>query len=102
MDNKNQPAFPVEVSYRSDGSIYGIQTGNESGFEAGLTKREIISATISMGNEMESYSPKTLVELVGRPIPSEPLANVQFWAEAEAKIRVIKADALLAELERTI
>lgn len=45
MDNKNLPAFPVECSYRENGEIKGVQTGDTTGFETGLTKREYFAAT---------------------------------------------------------
>lgn len=49
MENKDIPAFPVQVTHRDDGIIVGIQTGNTSGFEMGLTKREYFAAMAMQG-----------------------------------------------------
>ncbi len=56
MENKNLPAFPVELSYMDNGSIRGLQTGNMSGFEIGLTKREYFAA-IAMNGLLSQHEP---------------------------------------------
>lgn len=40
----NDPAFPVEVTNKTDGTICGVQTGSRQGWEVGLTKRELFAA----------------------------------------------------------
>jgi hypothetical protein len=77
-DNKNQPAFPVDTAYTSDGKINGVQTGPQSGFELGLTKREYFAAMALQGLSAD-------------------------WTRDNGQIAVnaVKiADALIAELEK--
>lgn len=40
----DEPAFPVECQYRDGRPTTGIQTGNTTGWEPGLTKREYFAA----------------------------------------------------------
>jgi hypothetical protein len=77
MDNKNSPAFPV------------------------LSKRELIAARIDVSKDFENYSAAFFTELMGKQPPSGHLENYAYWNKAEAKLRVMKADALLNELSKT-
>lgn len=44
------PAYPVECYFpEKDGSIRGLQTGNHSGWETGLTKREYFAGQALVG-----------------------------------------------------
>jgi hypothetical protein len=79
MSNKNLPAFPVEISFSNNGKISGVQTGDNSGWEAGLSKREYIAA-------------KVLPECIEMFSPMNP--------QDAAKAAVQYADALLTELEK--
>lgn len=49
MENRNAPAFPVEVSFQEDGLMVGLQTGNNSGMAKGLTKREYFAGLAMQG-----------------------------------------------------
>lgn len=95
MDNKNTPAFPVlELKQFGDKLLLDC-TG------AGVSKREWMAAHIDVANEMENSSIGFIKELMGKEPPSGILENNAYWMEAEAKLRVIKADALLNELSKT-
>lgn len=75
-ENKDTPLFPV------------------------LSKRELIAAHIDVSKDMETWSVAFFKELMGTDIPTAKIDNVKWWAEAEAKLRVIKADALIVELSK--
>ena len=49
MKNGDKPINPVEVSSDGNGNITGIQTGNYSGWETGLTKREYFAGLAMQG-----------------------------------------------------
>lgn len=83
MKNADRPMNPVEVSGDGEGNIQGIQTGNYSGWETGLTKREYFSGLAMQAADLEKYAD----------------AFGDKWAERVAKDSVIMADALLKELE---
>lgn len=48
MKNGDAPAYPVETMWTGDKQV-GVQTGNATGFEMGLTKREKIAAMAMQG-----------------------------------------------------
>lgn len=104
MNNKDMPAFPVECSYNEDGSTpRGVQTTNYSGWEKGFSKRELISATISIDQKEEilCFSAAGIKEILGRDLSTSLMQKLRDFAEVEAKIRVMKADALLTELSKS-
>ena len=95
MDNKNTPAFPVlELKQLGDKMLLDC-TG------AGVSKREWMAAHIDVSSEMENSSIAFIEALMGKRPPSGHLENHAYWTEAEAKLRVMKADALLNELSTT-
>lgn len=85
MDNKNLPAFPVECSYDENKNVKGCQTGNTTGWEMGMSKREKIAAMALQG----ILSGNTLAELDGKGM----------W-DAIATDAITAADALLAQLNK--
>jgi len=93
MDNKNQPAYPVseEVTERIDQDIK-IYTG--------LTKREWLAATLDISKDLTDLPFGMVQKLIGRPMPTDQIEAINYWAEIDAKLRVIKADALLKELSK--
>lgn len=93
IDNKNQPAFPI-----SEESTDRIDQGIK--IYTGLTKRELIASQLDVSEEIVNRSISYFESLLGRSQPSNEEGSVLFWAEAEAKLRVIKADALLSELSK--
>ena len=44
IENGDMPAMPVECQFGPDGPVRGQQTGSYSGWEIGLTKRELFAA----------------------------------------------------------
>lgn len=63
-----------------------------------LSKRELIATHIDVSKDMENWSVAFFNDLMGSKPPTNQLENYKWWANAEAKIRLIKADALLFEL----
>ena len=86
MNNADKPINPVEVSGDGEGNIQGMQTGNYSGWEIGLTKREYFAGLAMQGllATVKPASPETILEM-----PS----NIAGWA-------VKAADELLKSLEK--
>lgn len=103
MDNKNLPAFPVECSYDENKNVKGCQTGNTTGWEMGLSKREYIATHVSLSDSLDGFSTQYTEKLIGEKMPDADLSTFEYfkwWAKAEALIRTLKADALLAELNK--
>jgi hypothetical protein len=72
---------------------------------AGLSKRELIASQMDARHDIADYSLEYLEALTGRARPSAPTTAEELlkWdAECEAKIKVIKADALLTELSKPL
>lgn len=69
----------------------------------GLTKREYFAATLPMdADEVKFNEKEALEQFIGRAFDeNDTLDMARAACELEAKFRVMKADALLAELERT-
>ena len=91
MNNADKPAMPTELR-GSDGFPPIIYTG--------LTKREMFAMNADVGE----CSIKTIAdaeEFIGRKIDAESIEDT-FKAnfEVTAKLKVMAADALLAELEK--
>jgi hypothetical protein len=55
--NDGGPAFPVECQYL-EGPLKGIQTGNYSGWETGMTLRDYFAAAAVAGVLREFYDPE--------------------------------------------
>jgi hypothetical protein len=65
-----------------------------------LSKRELIAAMIDISKDVEGKSTASIEALMGETIPNGRIENYKYWARVEAKMRVIKADALLNELSK--
>lgn len=103
MNNSNQPASPVECTYDVFDNVKGAQTGNTTGWEMGLSKREYFAIHASLSDSLGGFSTGFVEKLLGEKMPDAELqANeyFQWWAKGEARIRRLKADALLAELNK--
>lgn len=74
------PAFPVECQFGPDEKVRGMQTGTYSGYEIGLTKRELFAAMAMQG------------------LLSDPNYNETPTRMAASCVRA--ADALIAELSK--
>ena len=89
MDNKDKMAFPFYEPGTGFGSV-----------SEGLTKRELWATMVDVSKDIENMSTGLVERLVGRPRPDDSVDYYLWRAEVEAKMRVIKADALLAELSK--
>lgn len=68
-----------------------------------LSNLAYIATHISISESVDGLGTRALSHLVGRNLPdneTEPDDYLEWWAEAEAKFRIIKAKALLSELEK--
>lgn len=92
MTNGNDPIQPLSWKERPDG-VPQLNTDNN-----GLSKREYFAA-MRKPPEHESVITKMVAEAVmGTPAPSGVLENIKWWIEAEEKIAVMHADALINAL----
>ena len=102
MKNADMPAMPIiddEQSFPIDGEKYG-KSLSSGRFAVGMTKREIMAAMLpDVGLEIDS---SVVPSFIGRDVNwGDILDGLKASAEVEAIHRVIRADALLAELDRT-
>lgn len=93
--NKDMPAFPT-ISWDQ------LPNGNVVQYtdQPGLTKREQIAAMIDCSKDIDDYPVAFFKELIGRDMPENQIEKYKYFAECEAMLRVIKAEALLAELSK--
>jgi hypothetical protein len=72
----------------------------DEGYQPGMSLRDYFAASVSFSYE-EDLPPthEKLVAFMGRDIPGveDQEGRVKYYADVEAKIRGIKADAMLAE-----
>ncbi len=99
MKNADSPAMPQSASENG----YGCNYGNEPGQVAqGLTKREMIAKDIDVSfiNNFDNY--KEMASFLGETWnpKSNSFSNLKLKARVQAKLKVIAADALLAELDK--
>jgi len=87
MDNINLPAFPPNAEW-------------EHPKVKGLTKLEIIACHTDVSDDVKDYSVSFIKEIMGEEIPEGAMDKYNYWARVEAKLKVIKAKALLSELEK--
>lgn len=81
MKNGDTPAMPVECQFGPDEKVRGQQTGTYSGYEIGLTKRELFAAMAMQGLCQSPHA---------WDVPTSEIA--QYATE--------QADSLLAELAK--
>ena len=97
MDNGNMPAMPQSAT--SEGYSCNYYDYGGPGIPTGLTKREMMAAMLpDVGMEIDS---RAVPGFIGRDVNwGDILDGLKASAEVEAIHRVIRADALLAELDR--
>jgi len=91
IKNADMPAMPIELSgfgqYEPEAYI-------------GLTKRETLAINANVDNS-KFTTREALVEFAGRDYDDQDVIDsLKFTFEVEAKLKVMAADALLAELEK--
>ena len=91
------PAFPSFIQWKQGGGIgfEGEPAGEEGGitYYSGITARDWLAAT--MDCEFDINEPQLAEGIVGRPMPDTPIEQLQWVFEIEAKLRYMKADAML-------
>ena len=55
------PAFPVECEFTQDGKVRGLQTGNYSGWETGMTLRDWF-AGMALHSAIEYWQTNVLID----------------------------------------
>lgn len=91
MTNGNEPAFSKAAAFSPNGAMAKSQEG--------LTKREYFAA-MRRPQEGESAISLLIARILMDSDPPKPLSidTVKWWAEAEEKLSVIHADALIKAL----
>ena len=97
MKNADMPAMPTQT-YDHGAAMQGLAVTVTD--KSGLTKREMMAAMLpDVGLEIDS---RAVPGFIGREVNwGDILDGLKASAEVEAIHRVIRADALLAELDRT-
>lgn len=99
-NNDGGPAFPV-ADY--DHRTFSPETVSETRrLLSGMSLRAYIAANIRIEFEVD-IEPDQAESILGRSVPTfeaDPVGNLEFWAALRARLCVIEADALIAELER--
>lgn len=72
----------------------------ENKIYAGLTIRQYFSI-ISKIDPEESFKKEVIEKIMGAPPPQDPIENINYWDAFEARRKTMKADALIAELNKT-
>ena len=62
----------------------------------GLTKREYFASNITV--DIDDYGYEVAKQLMDSEAPKDRLKNIKWWMEAEARMKVLKADALIKAL----
>ena len=99
MKNSDMPAMPV-----TDEAGMPFNDVPSENCSIGLTKREHFAATMTYNpTDIARFTDEhSLCEFLGHSVDlSSKMGRAKAGVELEARIRVMKADALLAELERT-
>lgn len=83
MITGNEPYFPRDERYQGHN---------------GVTIREQFA--LHLNEATDGWSVKSVIEFMGKECPTDIRGNIEYWAEFKAKIQVIAADALIAELNK--
>jgi hypothetical protein len=97
LSKSGGPAFPSFIQWGPEGGLgfEGEPAGEEGEFTyySGVTTRDWLAAT--MDCEFNIHEPQLAEEIAGRPMPDSFIEQVQWAFEVEAKLRYMKADAML-------
>lgn len=83
--NPNESAFP---------EVQEVPQFNSHSY--GLTKREYFACNITVN--IDDYGYEMAKQLMDSESPKDRLENIKWWTEAEARMKVLKADALIKAL----
>lgn len=96
MKNADMPAMPTTVKANEQEKAFGAVDAQYQG----LTKREIFAMHATCDG-FEFSDAKTSEEFIGRSVDWNCINDmIKASCEVSAKIKVMKADALLAELDK--
>ena len=91
------PAFPSFIEWKQGGGIgfEGEPAGEEGDFTyySGVSTRDWFAATMECDCSIQET--QLAEEIAGRPMPDTPLEQLQWVFEIDAKLRYMKADAML-------
>lgn len=97
MRNADSPAMPCEITVAIEGAPIGCKPLRTE-YATGLTKREMLAKDAVIG-EFKFNSIEDMATFIGRDADQSSMEDlIKASAACDAKIRVIYADALLAEL----
>ena len=85
MTHANESAFP-EVQEQPQFNHHSY----------GLTKREYFASNLTV--DIDDYGYELAKQLMDSEVPKDRVENLKWWMEAEAKIKVLKVDALIKAL----
>lgn len=87
----NEPAFPADAQNQTTGDIF---------YYSGITLRQYYAGLINVSDN--DYTTNQALKLMAvENSPDDPIEALKFWNSVEAKIKVMKADALINELNKT-
>lgn len=91
------PAFPSCIKWDSGGVTgFGGEPAGKKGettYYGGIQTRDYFAATLPF--EIKIHDPDLGAQIVGRPMPETDLEVIVWAYELEAKLRYMKADAML-------
>ena len=91
------PAFPSFIKWGPEGGtgFEGESVGEEGicSYYSGIFARDWLAATISVDASINEEN--IAVQIVGREVPTDPVEFISFAFELEARLRYMKADAML-------
>ena len=91
------PAFPSFIQWKQGGGMgfEGEPAGEEGGitYYSWITTRDWLAATMELDSSIQDI--QFAEEFAGRPVPDTPIEQFRWAFEIEAKLRYMKADAML-------
>ena len=97
LSKSGGPAFPSFIDWGPEDRMgfEGEPAGEEGErtYYSGLSTRDWLAATIPLGVSINEEH--IAVQIVGRDLPTDPVEAISFAFEMEARLRYMKADAML-------
>ena len=95
------PAFPSLIKWGSEGGTgFEGEPGGKEGvttYYSGISFRDYFATTLPL--DIKINDPDLGAQIVGRPMPATDLEVIVWAYELEAKLRYMKADAMLKARE---
>lgn len=93
-NNKTNPNDAINSIVETSTDPYG--GSRMECIAAGLTKREYFASNITVN--IDDYGYEVAKQFMDSEVPKDRLENLKWWMEAEARMKVLKADALIKAL----